>query len=107
MSEKVSLHDVRGVLIHTIVRGGPADDAGLRGSTRDQFGQEVPGDLIVAVNGHNIDTFEDLFFYLETEATPHHQQITLGINNHGIILNIPVEVSIKDMSDIFYCQFCI
>jgi len=45
----------RGALVQTIVRGGPADDAGLRGGQRTTAsGLAAGGDLIVKVDGQGI-----------------------------------------------------
>ena len=45
----------RGALIQTVVRGGPADDAGLRGGNRQtQQGLASGGDLIVKVDDQDI-----------------------------------------------------
>ena len=45
----------RGALVQSVVRGGPADDAGLRGGNRQtQQGLAVGGDLIVKVGDRDI-----------------------------------------------------
>jgi putative serine protease PepD len=45
----------RGALVQSVVRGGPADDAGLRGGDRqDQQGLAAGGDLIVKVGDQDI-----------------------------------------------------
>jgi S1-C subfamily serine protease len=45
----------RGALVQTVVRGGPADDAGLRGGQRrTDSGLESGGDLIVKVGDQEI-----------------------------------------------------
>ncbi len=62
----------RGVLVLQIVRGGPADQAGIRGGDRAvQIGRyRVPlgGDVIIAVDGEPIDDYQDLTVYLETQT---------------------------------------
>ncbi|HHL39401.1 MAG TPA: trypsin-like serine protease [Deltaproteobacteria bacterium] len=53
-----------GVLIAEVYRGGPAHKAGLRGATRYlRLGNvmvPVGGDLITAVNGREVESFDDL-----------------------------------------------
>ena len=49
----------QGAIIGRVVPGGPADRAGLRGTTRGRSGQ--PGDVIIAVDGEPVQTDEDLF----------------------------------------------
>jgi len=62
----------RGVLVLQTVRGGPADQAGIRGGDRAvQIGRyRVPlgGDIITEVDGEPIDDYQDLTVYLETQT---------------------------------------
>ena len=61
-----------GVLIVETINGGPADDAGLRGSDRSirvgSYRVPVGGDVIVALDDEPISDFQDLTVYLETET---------------------------------------
>jgi S1-C subfamily serine protease len=61
-----------GVLLLEVTRGGPADQANLRGGDRVvQIGRyRVPlgGDIITAVNGQPISDYQDLTVYLETQT---------------------------------------
>jgi S1-C subfamily serine protease len=51
----------RGALLQTVVEGGPADDAGLRGGRTDtSAGVAAGGDLIVAIDGEAVRTPDDL-----------------------------------------------
>ncbi len=56
----------------TITPGGPAEKAGLIGGSRstDITGLPSGGDLIVAVDGHEILTFSDLLSYLLLNKSP-------------------------------------
>jgi S1-C subfamily serine protease len=58
----------RGVLVSEILPDSPAEAAGLLGSdqTADIKGREVPvgGDIIVAIDGLQVDGFDDLVTYL-------------------------------------------
>ncbi len=56
VAEQYSLSVDSGVLILSVVPGGPADDAGLRGGGRPPDG----GDVIVKIGGQDVKTFEDL-----------------------------------------------
>ncbi|MCS7021872.1 MAG: trypsin-like peptidase domain-containing protein [Gemmataceae bacterium] len=50
----------RGVMIAEVVPGGPADKAGLRGIQRNwRTGLSEPGDLILAINGQQVDSIAD------------------------------------------------
>jgi S1-C subfamily serine protease len=76
----------QGVLVVSVTEGGPADQAGLVGSSqqRNASGQVslTGGDVIIAVDGQIVNTFEDLLSYLfnETEVG---QTITLTILRQG------------------------
>jgi S1-C subfamily serine protease len=55
IARELELPADRGALIQTVVRGGPADDAGLRGGNRQtQQGLASGGDLIVKVGDQDI-----------------------------------------------------
>jgi len=50
-----------GALVQTVVEGGPADDAGLKaGNTSTADGVVAGGDLIVKIDGKDIDTSDDV-----------------------------------------------
>jgi len=61
-----------GVLVLQVVRGGPAQEAGIRGGSRlVQIGRyRIPlgGDIITAIDGEPIADYQDLTVYLETET---------------------------------------
>jgi len=63
-----------GVLVQTVVGGGPAATAGMRGgnSTVSIAGTQVKvgGDLIVQIGSQRIKTMEDLSSYLDANAVP-------------------------------------
>jgi S1-C subfamily serine protease len=97
---------VRGVLIYRLVSDGPTDQAEyLSGTTTDEYGNIRAGDVIVGVNGNNVTTLEDLFYYLEKEAVPF-ESVLLSVNDHGAIEDIVVMVSYKIPTDVFYCLTC-
>jgi S1-C subfamily serine protease len=57
--------DFQGILVDSIVKGGAADRAGLHGSSTDQYGKKHGGDVITAVDGHQVKRMEDLISYVE------------------------------------------
>ena len=57
--------NIKGVFINTIAKGGPADKAGLHGSTIDQYGKTHGGDIITAIDGRTVTRIEDFVNYLE------------------------------------------
>ena len=57
--------NIKGVFINTIAKDGPADKAGLHGSTIDQYGKTHGGDIITAIDGRTVTRIEDFVNYLE------------------------------------------
>jgi serine protease Do len=76
----------RGALVVTVVSGGPAATAGLQGSNNqvdvNGFTAEVGGDVIIAIDGHTVNTFDDLNAYL-ADSTSVGQTVTLTILRNG------------------------
>ncbi|MCL4487282.1 MAG: trypsin-like peptidase domain-containing protein [Chloroflexi bacterium] len=76
----------RGALVATVVPGGPAEKAGLQGSTQqttiDGAQTSVGGDVITAIDGQPIKSFDDLTAYL-ARSTQVGQTVTLTILRHG------------------------
>ncbi|KAG2435177.1 hypothetical protein HXX76_007260 [Chlamydomonas incerta] len=56
---------IKGILVLSAREGGPAWRAGLKGSSRDEYGRLVLGDIITAVNGVKIKTSSDLYRVLD------------------------------------------
>ncbi|MGE5662056.1 MAG: S1C family serine protease [Ignavibacteriales bacterium] len=81
--------DVRGVVVNTLVQGGPADKAGLHGTTTDQYGKKHGGDIVVGLNGQRITEFEQLVSYLERNTTPG-DKVVLDILRNGTELQLDV-----------------
>ena len=68
---------LRGVLVGQAISGGPADRAGLQGATnrvRTEYpticSGEVGGDLITAIDGQSITSFDDMLIYMARYTSP-------------------------------------
>jgi serine protease Do len=76
----------RGALIVVVTPAGPAQQAGLRGSTRQVAidGEQAPvgGDVVVAIDGHAVKGFNDLVTYL-ARNTKVAQTITVTVLRDG------------------------
>jgi serine protease Do len=76
----------RGALIIDITPGGPADKAGLHGSdqqvTIDGEQVRMGGDIITAMDGQTINTFDDVVTYL-ARSTEIGQTVTLDVLSKG------------------------
>jgi S1-C subfamily serine protease len=79
----------KGVLVDSIVKDGPADKAGVNGSITDQYGEKHGGDIITAVDGHNVIHTEDFISYLE-EQKKVGDKITLTIYRNGQFLDLEI-----------------
>src|ERR687889_213479 len=77
----------KGVLVDSIVKDGPADKVGMQGRITDQYGEKHGGDIITAVDGHNVIHTEDFISYLE-EQKKVGDKITLTIYRNGQFLDL-------------------
>ena len=59
---------VTGVLVLDAREGGPAAKAGVRGTSRDEYGRLVLGDIILSVDGKKVKTASDLYRALDKKA---------------------------------------
>jgi S1-C subfamily serine protease len=94
LEEPLHLPVTRGVLVTEVVEGTAADRAGLRGGdpadTVEVYGMQIVagGDIIVAIDGYELQDFDDLIAYLvrETEVG---QRVRLTIVRDEEVLEIP------------------
>lgn len=91
----------RGALVSSVVQGGPAAIAGLRGSTRNATinGQQAPvgGDVIIAIEGKAIRTFGDVVAYL-ARYTEVEQTVSLTVLRDGKQQDIKVTLKARPSS---------
>jgi S1-C subfamily serine protease len=79
--------DIEGVMIINIQPGGGADKAGLHGTRR--VGDDIIlGDIIVAVDGNPVKTYEDLFNILDAYNVGN--SVLLDVKRNGSLLKITV-----------------
>jgi serine protease Do len=80
----------QGILVASLVTGGPADKAGLKPATVDA--NDTPtaaGDIITGIDGKAITRFEDLVSYLFSSTQPG-QVVTLNILRGGADTQVKV-----------------
>lgn len=70
--EALELSEFTGAYVTSVVSGGPAEEAGVRAGTTPSSvtGLNKGGDLIVAMDGKPVRTFDDLLSYLVTNKAP-------------------------------------
>jgi S1-C subfamily serine protease len=83
----------QGLMIAAVVSGSPAAKAGLRGANQVAavMNAEIPigGDIITAIDGRKITSFQDLSAYIESEAKVG-EHVTLTINRDGRSMKVDV-----------------
>jgi serine protease Do len=80
----------QGVLVATVVAGGPAEKAGLKPAAVDANGNPTAaGDIITGINGKSVNTFEDLVSYLYDNTQPG-QSVTLNVLRNGSSIQVQV-----------------
>lgn len=72
---------IEGVVIATVVKGGAAEKAGLKGIKRTFFGETEVGDVITAVDGKKVTTADELGTELETHKIG--DEVTITIQRDG------------------------
>jgi serine protease Do len=76
----------QGAYVSSVTENGPAVAAGLQGTTdtisQDGRSVEIGGDVITAIDGQTVNTFDDLLVYLTLHTTPG-QNVTLTILRDG------------------------
>lgn len=90
--------DQRGVLVEDVTAGGPADKAGIKGSstpiTLDGSQVNVGGDVVVGVDGTTVNSFSDLVTYL-ARNTEVGQKITLSLMRDGKVTSADVTLGAR------------
>ena len=89
--EALGLTTYKGAYVLTVVEGGPADQAGIRGGTTPtSFNYlQAGGDLITAFDGQPVDTYDEMLSYLLTTKSPG-DTVVLTILRDGQPMDIPV-----------------
>lgn len=94
LAEALNLPVQQGILIERVTPGGPAAQAGIRGGTRSVLAglQEirVGGDVLTAIDGHEITSQVDLNLQLNRDEPGN--SVTLTIVREGKKMNVPVKL---------------
>ncbi len=94
--------DTGGALVTQVTLDSPADKAGLRGSDRtavlDGLDYPVGGDVIVSINGSEVDDMDDLIAYLSGNTRPG-DKVTLEVIRDGEREGLEVSLGARPDSD--------
>jgi S1-C subfamily serine protease len=79
--------NLTGIYVDTITKNGPADKAGVHGSTTDQYSKKHVGDVIIAVDGHKIVRIDDLGSYIDQHKSVG-DNVTLIVYRNGHVIDL-------------------
>ncbi len=84
IAEAMELSETKGALVAEVISGSPADEAGLRGGTREVIGINtlLGGDVIIGINDFEIREFDDLISFLSVRGSVG-DTVTLTIIRNG------------------------
>jgi S1-C subfamily serine protease len=86
--------NLKGVYVDRITENGPADKAGIHGSTTDQYLMKHLGDVIIAVDGHNITKSDDLLNYIGQNEIAG-DTITLTVYRNGHVIDLKATLATR------------
>jgi 2-alkenal reductase len=96
--QAMKLPVTRGAYIAEASAGGPAAQAGLRGATSASTvnGRQVQigGDVVTAINGQPINSFDDLLIYIALQVQPG-QDVSLAIVRDGQTIEVKVHLGTR------------
>ena len=84
----------KGIYVDTITKNGPADKAGVHGSTIDQYSKKHVGDIIVAIDGHPVVRIDDLISYIDQHKFVG-DNITLTVYRNGHTLDLKATLTAR------------
>jgi S1-C subfamily serine protease len=88
-------HDFKGVVISSVTPGGPADIAGIHGSTKNNA---PSGDVATAIDGHAVKRIDDIIFYIE-EQTSVGDTVVITIQRDGQSHDINVTLQSRPLPE--------
>ena len=94
--EALGLNTYTGAYVTTVTPGGPADQAGIRGGSQatNIDGLQSGGDIITAIDGQPIATFDQLLGYLTTNKSPG-DTVVLTILREGQSMDVTVSLGTR------------
>ena len=88
--EALGLQSFTGAYVTSVTPDGPADQAGIRaGDQTTSEGLSAGGDLIIAIDGQSIKSFDDLLRYLINNKAPG-ESVTLTVLRGQEQLDVPI-----------------
>jgi 2-alkenal reductase len=101
-AEANGLPVTRGAYIHEVLPGGPAAQAGLRGSTGEAVVRGRPvligGDVIIAADGQPIRSFDDLITYISERSVGDRVRLTILRDGKEMEVSVTLEARPETLS---------
>jgi S1-C subfamily serine protease len=98
IAQAMNINTTYGVLIQSVVSGGPASSAGLKAGTQHATVEgnalTLGGDVITAINGHRILNSDALSAYLEGSTLPG-QSVTMTMIRNGQATTVSVTLGTR------------
>jgi serine protease Do len=89
--------DTKGVVVATVIEGGPSEQYGLVAGedaiTVDGVNYTIGGDVITALNGEPVNTFEDLVALLSTHSAG--EKVTITLLRNGKEMTVPLTLGTR------------
>ncbi len=94
--EALGLNTYTGAYVTNVTPGGPADQAGIRGGSQatNLNNLQAGGDVITAIDGQPVETFDDLLGYLTTSKSPG-EIVVLTILRDGQTMDVTVTLGTR------------
>ena len=95
--EALGLNTYTGAYVTQVTPGGPADQAGIRGGTQPtnlDSRLQAGGDVITAIDGQPISTFDQLLGYLTTNKSPG-DTVVLTVLREGQTMDVTVTLGAR------------
>lgn len=94
--EALGLNTYTGAYVLGVTPGGPADKAGLKGGSKPTNiqGLEAGGDIITAMDGQPVDTYDELLSFLTTNKSPG-ETVVLTILRDGQPMDITITLGTR------------
>ncbi|MCA9693684.1 MAG: PDZ domain-containing protein, partial [Myxococcales bacterium] len=89
--EYASAAGIAGVVILEVTRGSPAHKAGLVGLSRDRSGSVLVGDVIVGIDRHKVDSYDDLYNVLERYRVG--DEVTVRFHREGRVVDTKIKLT--------------
>jgi 2-alkenal reductase len=104
LAQAMNLPVQRGAYIADVTAGGPAAQAGLKGAssvgTANNGRQaQVGGDVVTAIDGQSVKSFDDLLVYVALQTRPG-QTVTLTVVRNGQTQDVKLQLGTRPASSV-------